>query len=174
MTFDLERFAQQRANLSNIISYLQTIVNDAQPSQGSPNTTDFEDADPESLMMWNQAYDLLKQVARDKSTSQADLVRARVVLQQGQLVSEANYLDPVPSSSSSSTPAKEISEASASSSSSVLQSSTFDLQHTDEGGMVPFFKSAAVVSPPLEVSRSRHEDDISISSDVMDDMNSSS
>lgn len=173
MTFDLDRFAQQRANLSNIISYLQTIVNDAHPSQESFNTTEFEDADPESLLMWNQAYNLLKQIARDKSTSQADLVRARVVLQQGQLVSEANYLDPVPSSSSS-TPAKEISEASASSSSSVLQSSTLDLQHTDEGGMVPFFKSAAVVSPPLEVSRSRHEDHISISSDAMDDMNSSS
>ncbi|CDH51117.1 histidine kinase [Lichtheimia corymbifera JMRC:FSU:9682] len=153
MTFDLERCAQQRANLANLIGYLQTIAQDVQPPQEPLNMAEFKDVDLESLSMWNQALDILKQIARDKSTSNADLARARVVIQQGQLVSEANYMDPTPSSSSASPPIneKEVSEATVSSSTSVLHSSSaLELQHTDEGGMVPFFKSAAVVSPPLE------------------------
>lgn len=155
MTFDPEHCAQQRANLSNLIGYLQTIAQDVQPPQEPLSMAEFKDVDPESLSMWNQALDMLKQIARDKSTSNADLARARVVLQQGQLVSEANYMDPTPSSSSASPPIheKEVSEATVSSSTSVLHSSAaLELGHTDEGGMVPFFKSAAVVSPPLEVS----------------------
>ena len=159
MTFDLERCAQQQANLSTLIDYLQTIVHSAQPPQEPLNPTEFKDVDPESLAMWNKVFDFLKQIARDKSSTSADLVRARVVLQQGQLVSEANYLDSAPLSSS--TPAKEISETSVSSSSSGHQPSALEIQHTDEGGMVPFFKSAAVVSPPLEVGVVDDDDGIS-------------